>query len=169
MAVLAGSPPDRAFQQRWDNSLSDQEISLLQKDILFYIWKQIWFWIVLEKTLEGLYHCKETKPVNPKGNQPWLFIGRTDAQALILWLPVPKSQLIGKDPDAGKDRKQEEKGLTEDEMVGWHRRFNGHELEQALGDGEGQGSLVCYSPWSYKESDTTWRMNNNNNIDVCIY
>ena len=118
--------------------------------------------VVLKKTLVSPLGCKETKPVNPKGNQPWLFIGRTDAQALILWLPVPKSQLIGKDPDAGKDRKQEEKGLTEDEMVGWHRRFNGHELEQALGDGEGQWGLMCCSPWGHKESDMTEWLNNKN-------
>ena len=118
--------------------------------------------VVLKKTLVSPLGCKETKPVNPKGNQPWLFIGRTDAQALILWLPVPKSQLIGKDPDAGKDRKQEEKGLTEEEMVGWHRRFNGHELEQALGDGEGQWGLMCCSPWGHKESDMTEWLNNKN-------
>ena len=88
--------------------------------------------------------CKEIKPISPKGNQALIFTERTDAkaEAPILRPSDAKSQLIEKNPDAGKDRKQEEKGLTEDEMVGWHRRFNGHELEQALGDGEGQGSLV---------------------------
>ena len=94
--------------------------------------------------------------VHPKGNQSWIFIGRTDAEAeaSILWPPV-KSWLTGKDPDAGKDRGQEEKGVTEDEMVGWHHWLNGHEFEQAPGDGEGQESLVCYSPCGQKESDMT--------------
>ena len=85
-----------------------------------------------------------------------MFIGRIDAEAEapILWPPVAKSQLIGKDPDAEKDRRQEEKGMAEDEVVGWHHLFSGHEFEQALGDGEGQGSLVCYSPLGRKEQDT---------------
>ena len=100
---------------------------------------------------------KEIKPVNPKGNQPWIFIGRTDAEAEapILWPPDEKNWLIGEDPDAGKDWGQEEKGTTEDEMVGWHHWFNGHGFEQTLGDGEGQRSLVCCSPWGCKESDMT--------------
>ena len=104
--------------------------------------------VVLEKTLESPLDCKEIKPVNPKGNQPWIFIGRTDAkaEAPILWLPEVKSQLIGKDPDIGKDWRQEEKGAAEDEMVGWHHWLNGHEFEQTQGDGEGQGSLACCSP-----------------------
>ena len=76
----------------------------------------------------------------------------------ILWPPDVKNWLIGKDPDAGKDWRREEKGTTEDEMVGWHHRFNGHELMQALGDGEGQESLVCCSPWGHKQSDTIWRL-----------
>ena len=106
------------------------------------------FWtIVLEKTLESPLDCKEIKPVHPKRNQPWMFIGRTDAEAPILWPPDAKSQLIGKDPDAGKDWRQEEKGTTEDEMVGWHYWLNGHEFEQAPGVGEGQGSLAYCSPW----------------------
>ena len=100
------------------------------------------FWtVVLEKTLESPLNCKEIKPVNPKGHQPWIFIGRTDAEAPILWPPDVKSQLIRKDPDAGKDWRQEEKGMTEDKMVGWHHWLNGHEFGQALGDGEGQGNL----------------------------
>ena len=88
---------------------------------------------------------QEIKPINPKENQLWIFIGRTDAkaEAPILWPPDAKSQLIRKDPDAGKDWRQEEKGMTEDEMVGWHQRLNGHEFEQAPGDNEGQGSLAC--------------------------
>ena len=84
------------------------------------------------------------KQVNPKGNQPWIFIGRTEAEAPILWLPDVKSWLIGKDPDAGKDWGQEEERVTENEMVGWHHWLNGHEFEQPPGDSEGQGSLVCY-------------------------
>ena len=107
--------------------------------------------MVLEKTLESPLDCKEIKPVNPKGNQSWIFIGRTaaeaEAEAPVLWPPDVKSQLIGKDPDPGKDWGQEEKGATEDEMVGWHHRRNGHEFEQTPGDSEGQGSLVCCSPW----------------------
>ena len=100
------------------------------------------FWIVvLEKTLQSPLDSKEIKTVSPKRNQPWIFIRRTDAEASILWPPDVKSWLIGKDPDAGKDSTQEEKGTTEDEMVGWHYRLNGHEFEQAPRDGEGQGSL----------------------------
>ena len=101
--------------------------------------------------------CKETKPVKPKGSQPWIFIGRTDAEAEapMLWPPDAKSQLTGKDPDSGKDWGQEEKGTTEDKMIGWHHRPNEHEFEQTLGDSEGQGSLVCCSPVGHKESDTT--------------
>ena len=99
--------------------------------------------MMLEKSLESRLDSKEVKPVNPKGNQPWTFIGRTDADALILWLPEAKSQFIGKDPDAWKVWGQEEKGVTEDEMVGWHLQLNGHESEQTLGDSEGQGSLAC--------------------------
>ena len=117
--------------------------------------------IVLEKPLESPWDCKEIKPVNPKGNQPWIFIGRTDAEASILWPPDAKSWIIGKDPDDRKDRRQEEKGVTEDEMIGWHHWLNGHEFEQTPGDGE--GSLVCFSPWGRKESDTTERLNNNSN------
>ena len=115
------------------------------------------FWtVVLEKIVESPLDCK-IKPVNPKGNQPWIFIGRTHAKAEtpILWPPDVKSQLFGKDLGAGKDWRQEEKGTTEDEMVGWHHQFNGQEFEQALGVGDGQGSLVCCSPWGFKESDTT--------------
>ena len=94
-----------------------------------------------------------------KWNQPWIFIRRTDAEAPILCPPDAKSRLTGKDPDASKDLWQEEKGTTEDKMVGWHNQLNGHEFEQTLGDGEGQGRLVCCSPWGRKESDTTERLN----------
>ena len=108
------------------------------------------FWtVVLEKTLESPMDNKEIKPVNPKGNKPWLFIARTDAEAdtPILWPPDATSQLIRKDPDAGKDWRQEEKGTTKDVMVGWHHWLNGHEFEQALGDDEEQGHLGHCSPW----------------------
>ena len=102
---------------------------------------ELWCW----KSLESPLDCKEIQPVHPKGNQPWIFIARTDAEAAapILWPPDVKSLLIGKDPDAGKDWGQEEKEVAEDEMVGWHHRFNGREFEQTLGDGGRQGSLVC--------------------------
>ena len=108
-----------------------------------------WCWRTLESPLDS----KKIKPVNPKGNQPWIFIGRTDVEteAPILWPPDVKSLLIRKDPDAGKDWRQEEKGVTEDEMIGWNTQLNGHDFEQALGDGEGQGSLVFCSPWGCKE------------------
>ena len=122
------------------------------------------FWtMVLEKTLESPLDCKEIKPVSPKGNQFWIFIGRTDgkAEVPILWPPDSKSWLIRKDSDARKDWRQEEKGATEDEIVGWHHQLKGHEFEQAPGDGEGQGSLACYSPWGQKELDKTEWLNNN--------
>ena len=116
-----------------------------------------------EDSFESPLGSKELKPVHPKGNQPWIFIGRTDAEAeaLIPWPPDAKSQLIGKDPDAGKDWRQEEKGTTEDEMVGWHHQLDGHEFEQTPGDGEGQGILACCSPWDCKESDMNEQLNNN--------
>ena len=116
------------------------------------------FWtMVLERTLESPLDCKEIQPVHPKGDQSWVFIGRTDVEAEtpVLWPPDAKSQLIWKDPDVGKDWGQEEKGMTEDEMVGWHHRLSGHEFEQTPRGGEGQGSLVCCSPWGHKEPDTT--------------
>ena len=113
------------------------------------------FWtVVLEKTFESSLDCK-IKPVNPKENQSWIFIGRTDAETLILWPPYVKNWLPGKGPDAGKDWRQEEKGTTEDEMVGWHHWSNGHEFEQPLRDNEGQRSLACCSPWGHKGSETT--------------
>ena len=117
-----------------------------------------YFWtVVLEKTLESPLDCKEIRQINSKGNQSWIFIGRTDAEveAPILRPPDVKSQLLLKDLDAGKDWRQEEKGATEDEMVGWHHRLNGHEFEQTPGDSEGQRSLVRCSPWSCEESDRT--------------
>ena len=116
------------------------------------------FWtVVLEKILESPLDCKEIQPVNTKGNQSWIFIGRTDVEAEvpILWPSDGMSWLTGKDPDAGKDWRQEEKGTTEDEMVGWLHWLNGHEFGQTLGDGEGQGSPVCCSPWGRTKLNTT--------------
>ena len=112
------------------------------------------------KTLESALNCKEIQPVHPKGDQSWVFIGRTDAKAetLILWPPDAKSWLIGKDPDAEKDWGQEEKGTTEDEMAGWHHWLDGHEFEWTPGVGNGQGGLACSDSWGCKESDTTERL-----------
>ena len=121
------------------------------------------FWIVVLKTLESPLDSKKIKPVIPKGDQPCIFTGRTDAEAeaLILWPPDAKSRFIGKDPDAGKDWSQEEKRTTDDEMVGWHHRLSCHEFGQTPGDGEGQGRLACCSPWGHKESDMSEQLNNN--------
>ena len=116
--------------------------------------KNWWFWIVmLEKTVESVLDCKEIQLVHPKGNQSWIFIGRTDVKAEnpILWPPDAKNWLVGKDLDAGKDWRQEEKGMTEDDMVGWHHRLNGREFEQASGVGDGQRSLACCRSWGHKE------------------
>ena len=130
----------------------DYEESWAQKN--WYFWT-----VVLEKTLESLLDWREIQPVHPKGNQSWIFIGRTDveAQTPILWPPDWKNWLIWKDPDAGKDWRQ--KGMTEDEMVVWHHRLDGHYFEQAPGVGDGQGSLACCRPWGHKESDTTEWLN----------
>ena len=120
------------------------------------------FWtVVLEKTLESPLDCKEIKLVHPKGNQSWIFIGRTDAkaEAPILWPPDAKNWFIGKDPDARKDWRQEEKGTTEDEMVGWHQWHDGHGFGWTPGVGDGQGSLAYYSPWGLIESDMTEQLN----------
>ena len=127
------------------------------------------FWtVVLEKALQSPLDCQEIKPVNPKGNQCWIFIRRTDAEAEtpILWLPDAKNRLTGNDPDAGKDWRQEEKGTTEDEMVGWHHWLNGCEFEQAPGVADGMKSLACCSPWGHKESDMTEQLNNNQACSV---
>ena len=124
--------------------------------------------VVLEKTLESPLDSKEIKPVNPKGNQPWIFIGRTDTEAPILWPLDAKSQLIGKDPDAGKDWGQEQ-GMTEVEIVGWHHWINGHEFGQTQGNSEGQGSLACCNPWSHKESGMTEQLNNNVGIAITTF
>ena len=120
------------------------------------------FWtMVLEKTLESPLDCKQIQPVHPKGDQSWVFIGRPDAEAesSILWPPDVKSWLIGKDPDAGRDWGQEEKGMTEDEMAGYHHGLHGCESEWTLGVGDGQGGLAFWDPWGHKESETTERLN----------
>ena len=123
-----------------------------------WVLKNWCFWIVvLEKTLESSLKCKEIKLVNPKWNQSWIFTGRTDDEAEIprIWPPVVKNWLVRKNSDAGKDWRKEEKGMTEDEMVGWPHWFNGLEYEQTQGDSEEQGSLGCCSSWGCKEFDTT--------------
>ena len=123
------------------------------------LWPPDWyFWTeVLEKTLEGPLDCKEIKSVHPKGNQPWMLIGRTDneAETPILWQPDAKNWPTWKDPDAGKDWRQEEKQTTEDEMAGWHHQLDGREFEWTPGVGDGQGGLACCNSWGRKESDTT--------------
>ena len=115
---------------------------------------ELWCW-------RRLLDCKEIQPVHSKGDQPWVFFGRTDAKAetLVLWPPHAKSWLIGKDSDAGRDWGQEEKGTTEDEMAGWYHRLDGHEFGWTLGDGDGQGGLACCTSWGRKESDTTEQLN----------
>ena len=132
--------------------------------------------VVLEKTLESPLDCKEIQAVYPKGDQSWVFIGRTDVEAEtpILWPSDAKSWLIWKDPDAGRDRGQDKKETTEDEKVGWHHQLNGHEFGKALGVGDGQGRLVCCSPWGHKESDMTewlnwteWHRSTNFRIGTC--
>ena len=117
--------------------------------------------MVLEKTVESPLYCKEIQPVHSKGDQSWVFIGRTDtkAESPVLWPPHAKSWLIGKDSDAGRNWGQEEKGTTEDEMAGWHHWLNGRESEWSPGVGDGQGGLVCCNLWGRKESDTTeWQI-----------
>ena len=120
------------------------------------------FWtVVLEKNLESPLDCKEIQPVHPKGDQSWVFIGRTDVEpeTPILWPPHGKSWLMGKDPNAGKDWGQEEKGTTEDEMDGWHHRHNGHGFVWTPGVSDGQEGLACCNSWGRKESDTIERLN----------
>ena len=150
------------YSQRY--SFSSSHVSTWELD-----YKESWvpknwcFWtVVLEKTLESPLDYKEIKPANLKGNQLWIFVRRTDAEAEapILWPLDEKSWLIGKDPDAGKDWRQEEKGVTEIETVGWHHRLNGHQFEQALEDGERQQRLACCSLWVPKNLMGQWLNNN---------
>ena len=118
------------------------------------------FWVVVLRRLDSPLDCKEIQPVNPKENESWIFIRRTDAEAEtpIIWPTDLKNWLIGKDPDAWKDWRQEEKGMIEDEMVRWHHQLDGHELEQALRVGDGQGSLVCCHPWGPKRVRHNWEI-----------
>ena len=147
----------RLFQQR----LSSQGYVFSGSDV--WMWeldyKESWapknwcFWTrVLEKTLESPLNLKEIQPVHPKGNQSWVFIGRTDAESetRVLWPPDVNSWLIWKDPHAGKDWRWEVKGTTEDEMVGWRHWLSGHEFEETLGAGDGEGGLACCSPWGHR-------------------
>ena len=120
------------------------------------------FWtVVLEKTLESPLDCKEIQPIHSKGDQSWVFFGRTDAEAetAILWPPHVKSWLIGKGSGAARDWGQEEKGTTEDEIARWHHRLDRHECEWTPGVGDGQGGLECCGSWGHKESDTTEQLN----------
>ena len=170
----------RKVMTNLDSILKSRDITLstkvcLVKAMFFpvvWIWvldyKENWvpknwcFWtVVLEKTLESPLDCREIQPVHLKGNQSWIFIRRTDAEAEvpILWPPDAKNWLLWKDPDAGKDWGQEEKGTTEDEMVGWHHQLNGHGFGWTLGVGDGQGGLVYCGLRGRKESDTTERLN----------
>ena len=166
-----------------DSILKTRDITLSTKvcrvkamvfPVVMHVWmweldyKESWalknwcFWtVVLEKTLECPLFSKEIQPVHPKGDQSWVFIGRTDieAETPILWPPDAKSWPIWKDPDAGEDWGQEEKGMTENEMVGWHHWLHGHGFGWTPGVGDGQGGLVCCSSWGRKESDTTEWLN----------
>ena len=135
-------------------------------------WRNAWcFWtVVLEKTLESPLDCKEIQPVHPKGNQSWIFIGRIDAEAEtpILWAPNGKNLLTGKDPDAGKEWRQEEKGMTEDEMSEWHYRLVGHEFGWTSGFGDGQGGLACCSSWGHKDIVTELNWTDKSSMVVYI-
>ena len=152
-----------SYSQSYDFSSSHVWMSELEPKEGWALKNWCFLTVVLEVMLEIPLDNKEIKPVNPKGNQTWIFIGRTDAEAEgpILWPPDVKKWLTGKDSDAGKDWRKEEKGMTECEMVAWHRWFNEHEFEQTLGGSEGQGSLACCSPWGHKELDMTESLNNN--------
>ena len=162
--------PDSIFKSRDITSLTKVHLVKAMVFSSSHVWmweldcKESWalknwyFWtMVLEKTLESPLDCKEIKPVHPSGNQSWIFIGKTDvkAETPVLWSPDAKEQLIWKDPDAGKNWRQEEKGMTEDEMVGWHHWHDGHEFEWTPGVGDRQGNLACCGPWGHKESDMT--------------
>ena len=141
---------------------SNSHVSMLELDFKeSWVLKNWCFWtVVLVKTLESPLDCKETQPVHPKGGHSWVFIGMTDAEAEapILWPPDAKSWLIGKDLDAGKDWRQEKKGMTEDKMVEWHHQLNGHQFEETPRVGDGHGGLVCCGPWGCKESDMADRL-----------
>ena len=165
-----------------------ESLKLVEVKVIVWTWPWMWeldykeswapknwcFWtVVLEKTLEGPLDCKEIQPVHPNADQSWVFFGRTDAETEtpVLWPPHRKSWLIGKNPDAGRDWGQEEKGTTEDEMAGWHHWLNGHEFEETPRVGDGQGGLACFNSWGHKESDMTEQLNwtEMNWIFHCVY
>ena len=159
--VLSTTVKTRNEVHHWKESRSSLEEPKIFLNVHDKKLKNWCFWtVVLEKTLESPLDCK-IKPVNPKGNQSWLFIVGSHAkgEAPILWPPDVKNWLVCKDPDAGKDWRQEKKGTTEDEMVGWQHQLDGYEFEQAPGVGGGQGGLACCSPWGHKESDMTEQLN----------
>ena len=174
--------PGRKVMTNLDSILKSRDIALPTKVCLVMTSGRVWMWEldhkeswapknwcfwtgVLEKTLDSPLDCKEIQPAHPKGHQSWVFIGRTDAEAEtpILWPPDATGWLIRKDPDAEKDWGREEKGMTEDEMVEWRHRHNGHELEQTPVIGDGQGSLVCCSLWGGKVLDMTESNRSQNN------
>ena len=130
------------------------------------LWKIGTFELWCQRRLESPMDCKEIKPANPKGNHFWIFNGRTDAEAPILWAPDAKSQLAGREPDTGKDWRQKEKGVTEDKMVGMLHCLSRHEFEQTMGDNDGQRSLERCSSWGRKESAMPWQLNNNNEKQI---
>ena len=185
--LLLGRKPMRTL----GSILKSRDITLLTivyvvKTMFFFSSSHVWMWeldhkegwmlknwyfqIVLENTLESPLDSKEIKPVNPKGNQPWIFIGRTDAEgeAPIFWLPDANSWLIAKYPNAGEDWGQEEKCVIEDEMVGVHYWLNGHEFEQTPGDSKGEENVVCCSPWGHKELGRTEWLNNNKTLKYLL-
>ena len=135
-------------------------------DVIVGLWRKL----RAEELMLLNLDCKDIKQVNPKRNQSWISIGRIDAEAEapILWLPDAKNWLAGKDPDAGKDWRQQEKQTTEDEMVGWHHWLNGYEFEKALGVGDRQGSLVCFSPFGYPKGPQTWNCHYANTSFSCF-
>ena len=162
----------RKVMTNLDSTLKSRDIYFTPKGLSSQSYgfssSHVWMWELDHKESQVLKNrcfwtvdCKEIKPVNPKGNQSWIFIGRTDAEAEapILWPPDVKNWLIGKDPDAGKDWRREEKGMTEHEMAGWHHWLNGHEFEWTQGIGDGQGGLECCNSWGRKQSDTTEWLN----------
>ena len=181
MGALPPAPPSKSIHLRWFRCNLDcrlrgrpdrcscpepihdfKHVSLLVLSPRLKIrdhscWSEV-HWLLWINTLSPL-NCKEIKPANPKGNQSWIFTGRPDAEAEtpVLWPPDAKNWLIGKDPDAGKDWRREEKGITEDKMIEWHHWLDGHEFEQASGVGDGQGSLSCCRPWRSKGH--TWLSN----------
>ena len=179
---------ERKVMTNLDSTLKNRDITLPTKVCLVkasFSSSHVWMWeldskeswalknwcfstVVLEKILESPLNCKEIQPVHPKGNQSWIFIGRTDAGAEtpILWC---EELTHGRDPDAEKDWRQEEKGMIEDEIVWWHHQLHRLEFEQARGFGDGQGSLACCSPWGHKESEMTkWSRVTIYNLDILL-